>query len=371
LARAAVIGSQLNTFGQPSAELRLLLADALALRGERDPAAAAQILAGQADYLAASEGDAPAAEPLSRRALELARACGDPQARARALFVHAEVLEWSPRTRERLALADELELLARERGDLQALANAHHVRALALLANGGLAAFDRELEQIDGLRQRLAYWYTDVYVLLWRGMRALLDGCFAVTESTLEQLLGYARHEPNVVNLYTGQLYCLYREQGRLGELVPAVEMAVAQNSNLPVFRCALALAHAESGQLPQAAEQLRQIGLDGLGAIPRDSTWTTSLVALSDTAATLADAAWAAALLPLVAPYGGTLLAATKGMACLGAADRLLGRLHRTLGDPDAAERGFEAALALERGIGAELLLARTERDRRGHALA
>ncbi|MGH2836099.1 MAG: hypothetical protein ACRDLT_15725, partial [Solirubrobacteraceae bacterium] len=371
LARAAVIGSHLNTFGQPSADLRLLLADALAVRGELDPAAAAQILAGQADYLAASEGDAPGAEPLSCRALELARACGDPRAHARALFVHAEVLEWSPRTRERLALADELEQLAREHGDLQVRANAHHVRALALLANGRLAAFDRELEQVDRLRPRLAYWYTDVYVLLWRGMRALLDGRFEEVTGYLDRLLAYAQHEPNVVNLYTGQLFCLYREQRRLAELVPAIELAVTQNPNLPVFRCALALAHAESGQLPQAAEQLRQIEIEGLAAIPRDSTWTTSLVALSDTVATLADATWARALLPLVQPYSGALLAATKGMACLGAADRLLGRLHLVLGEPEQADRHFEAALALERETGSELLLARTERDQRRRALA
>jgi DNA-binding CsgD family transcriptional regulator len=56
--------------------------------------------------------------------------------------------------------------------------------------------------------------------------------------------------------------------------------------------------------------------------------------------------------VLPRLAPYSG-LGVYVPGLACYGAADRYLGRLHRTLGDDGAARDAFEAALALDTTTG------------------
>lgn len=164
-----------------------------------------------------------------------------------------------------------------------------------------------------------------------------------------------------------GQLFCLRREQGRLDELRAPIAAVLDSNPNLVAFRCALALVHAETGAIDPAREQLDRLAADSFASVPRDATWTTSLTALSDAAAIVGDRAHAELLVDLVRPYSGRLLVATKGIACLGAADRLLGELLATCGRSAEAQRYLDAALALERRTGSELLLARTRRGYRG----
>ena len=361
LARAATLGSHLNTFGVPSPALQELSEDALAAV-EDDDVAAALVLAGMADHVACSQGDGPAAERLSADALARARRCGDDGALARALFVHAEVLGWSPRVRERLALASELLLLAERRGDPQALANARHVSALARLECGDVRAFDAEVARIERLRARIDYWYTDMFCSLWRGMRALVDGRLDDVEPAAGELLAHAQHEPNVLNLYLGQIIWLRREQGRLTELRPLALDAIKANPHLTGFRCALALLHSELGELDEAAAQLQLLAADGFAALPRDATFTLSLALLAEVAARVGDAPSARTLGELLRPYAGLLLVATKGMLCVGAADRYLGMLAGTLGEHGRAQACLRRALALERRVGAAPLVRRTE---------
>ena len=361
LARAAIIASHLNIFGRPSPATIRLCEDALDAIGDRHPVASAQILAGLADYIASSEGDAPRAERLSRRALALAHDHKDPAALARTLFVHGEVLGWSPRIEERLALASELRELAAAHSDGRAQASAYHVSALARLESGDLGGFDADLAQIELLRKHLDYWYVDVFALLWRGMRALMDGRFEQVEQNANELLAYARHEPNVVNLYAGQLAWLRREQGRLGELRPLVEDAIRHSPDVAGFRCGLALIYADLGELDHAAEQLEQLLGDDLAALPRDATWTTSLTLLAEVATAVGDQARARTLSTLLAPYSGRLIVWTKGMVCAGAADRYLGQLAATNGRWESAERYFRSALALETSTRSPVLIART----------
>jgi tetratricopeptide (TPR) repeat protein len=338
-----------------------LCEDALAAIGDGDPVAQAHILAGLADYIASSEGDAPAAEQLSRHALALARKCDHPAALARAIFVHCEVLGWSPRIEERLALASELNQLAAAHEDRRGEANAAHISALARLESGDVPGFDSDLERIESLRMQLDYWYIDVFALLWRGMRALMDGRFEAVEQNANELLAHARHEPNIVNLYAGQLSWLRREQGRLGELRPLVEDAIKHSPDVVGFRCGLALICADIGELDQAARQLERLAADNFAALPRDATWTTSLTLLAEVAAAVGDRARARALSTLLIPFSGRLIVCTKGMVCAGAADRYLGLLAATDENWEQSDRYFRSALALETRIEAPNLIART----------
>jgi DNA-binding SARP family transcriptional activator len=367
LARAAIIGSQLNTFGQPSEATRRLCVDALAGIGDDDPVALAQVLAGFADYTATAEGDAPRAATLSARAVEVARTGGDHRALARALFVHAEALEWSPRLPERRALAEELGRLAIGFDDPQAATDAHHLSALVHLEAGNLAGFDADVARIDALHARTGYWYTEMFELLWRGMRALLAGRLDDVEAHADALLAYAGHEPNVVNLYMGQVLSLRQSQGRLAELRDPLIAVVQANPGIVAFRCVLVLVLAECGEHDRARDQLSRLAQDGFGLLARDSTWSTSLAVLSDAAVMLGDRRSAALLAELLRPHSGRVLIATKGIACLGAADRFRGELLAMCGCWEEADRCLRSAGALERRMGADLLLARTRRASRG----
>jgi hypothetical protein len=73
-----------------------------------------------------------------------------------------------------------------------------------------------------------------------------------------------------------------------------------------------------------------------------------------------------AALLAELLRPHSGRMLVATKGIACLGAADRFRGELLAMGGRWEEAERCLRSAAALERQMGARLLLARTRRASR-----
>ncbi len=363
LAQAAITGTYLNQTGHPQPELRRLAEDALSANRHR-PALASQILAGLADYTSSVDLDAHTASRLATEAIDLAHAADDATALARALFIAGDVLEQTPELVRRRTLADELAGLAADTGDARAAVNAAHLHGLVDLQTGDLAAFERSRTRIEALQGELEYWYTELYVLLWRGMRALLDGRLDDVEPCAEAMLAHASHEPNVVNLYMGQLFCLRWEQGRLPELHDALVATAAANPRLTVFRCALAMAHTQAGKHAAAREILAALSADGFASVPRDETYTISLGALAETAAAVNDAVSARQLIELLEPYSGLILIGTRGLACISATDRLLGRLHATCGDHDRARLLLERAIQLGDHVGSPTLRARAARD-------
>ena len=74
-----------------------------------------------------------------------------------------------------------------------------------------------------------------------------------------------------------------------------------------------------------------------------------------------LADEAMAAILYPELEPFAGGNVMVGHLVACYGAADRYLGMLAATLGEAESAERHFEAALELNRRMGAPTWVAHT----------
>jgi hypothetical protein len=365
LARAAELRSYLNVVGQADSETEDLCREALAALGDEEPARRARVLAGWADHVAFGRGEGPRAERLSREAVAAARRSGEDAALARALFIRGEVIGWMGRIDERLDLAAELLSLAENRRDVRAQADARHQRALALLELGDVEGFDSEVRALERIIRRAAYWYHNMYLALWRGMRALLDGRLEEVEPMAQELLGHARHEPNVVNLYLGQFFWLARAQGRQTDLRAAMLAALEANPGIPGFRCALALIHADLDELDDARQHLDELAPSRFAALPRDATFTMTLTALAEVCVRAGSAEHAQTLYGLLEPYGGYLVVATKGLACLGAADRYLGMLSATISDGESARARFAAALELERRSGLLAESSRTERAR------
>ena len=65
--------------------------------------------------------------------------------------------------------------------------------------------------------------------------------------------------------------------------------------------------------------------------------------------------------LRPFLAAYAGMNLVGGQFVAVFGSADRYLARVAALLGDPDAAERHFAAALAMDRRMGSVVHIAET----------
>jgi DNA-binding CsgD family transcriptional regulator len=106
-----------------------------------------------------------------------------------------------------------------------------------------------------------------------------------------------------------------------------------------------------------RALEQVREEGFAGL----RASLWVASLSYLADACAAVGDAELAALVYPELAPLAGGTVEIGHGVACYGAADRYLGLLAATLGEPDGAVEHFERALAFNRAMGASTWVAHT----------
>src|SRR5664280_1241463 len=109
-----------------------------------------------------------------------------------------------------------------------------------------------------------------------------------------------------------------------------------------------------------QVRGELDRVRAEGLEPL-REGLWLASLTYLADAASAVAHQEVASLVYPLLAPLAGTNVMIGHGVACYGAADRYLGMLAATLGDTDSAASHFEAALRLNRQMGANTWLAHT----------
>ena len=115
-----------------------------------------------------------------------------------------------------------------------------------------------------------------------------------------------------------------------------------------------------ELGMEAEAREELALITAAGLDAF-RASLWLASLTYLADACAALGDRDIAALVYPELEPLAGANVMIGHLVAFYGAADRYLGMLAATLGEPERAAEHFERALELNRRMGASTWLAHT----------
>jgi DNA-binding CsgD family transcriptional regulator len=150
--------------------------------------------------------------------------------------------------------------------------------------------------------------------------------------------------------------YALRRETG-----LPEAARAVLRAPGDTEIWGPAALALATELREPELArEWLRRLLAGDLAAFRASASWPATLSYLVDAAAWLRDADAAARLLPLVEQYAGHNLLASEFLHPLGSADLPRARLLSVLGRPGAHE-AFDAALAMDRRMGATLHVAGT----------
>jgi class 3 adenylate cyclase/DNA-binding CsgD family transcriptional regulator/tetratricopeptide (TPR) repeat protein len=194
---------------------------------------------------------------------------------------------------------------------------------------------------------------------------ALARGHFAEAEQAAERAhsLGLAGNAPFDAGVYGLQMFVLRREQGRLAEVAPVVELLTSRVDGGSMWRPGLAALHAELGRLDDARRELDVLAVDGFAAVPRDALWPACANFLAEVSIALGDPTHAEALLRELSAFRGQNLMA--GMTiCLGPADRLLGALSLVLGHLDAASAHLEQALALAERSGSPVWRARVLHD-------
>jgi DNA-binding CsgD family transcriptional regulator/tetratricopeptide (TPR) repeat protein len=361
LARAA-IGFETSCWRPGLAEegARELLQEASAALGREESTLRVGLLASLARALE-FEGDSDQAALARADAVAMARRIDDRRGLATVLVG----IYWARGTTsfaEALEMLGEARDLAEEMGDVEGQAEATQLRVSALMGLGEIVPARKELaialDMAMSTRQPFMLHVTEHY----RSALALLEGHLAEADAAAERSRewGQLLVGRDASSVYGIQMFGVRREQGRLAELAPVIRVLAAGDRGGGAWRPGLAAMLAELAMEEQVRGELDRVQAEGLDPL-REGLWLASLTYLADAAGAVAHQGVASLVYPLLAPLAGRNVMIGHGVACYGAADRYLGMLAATLGDTEDAAGHFEAALHLNRQMGANTWLAHT----------
>jgi hypothetical protein len=145
--------------------------------------------------------------------------------------------------------------------------------------------------------------------------------------------------------------------QGRLVELLPLVEQAVAEQPSHRGYVPLLVRALARAGRLDDAADVLHGLAGDNYD-MPHNVNWMVGTCQLADAVEILGDKTVAAVLLERLTPFAGRLGEFVAGVGP--PADQALAQLSLVLDDLDGAMAAATRAAAASRARGTPVFLAR-----------
>ena len=297
--------------------------------------------------------DRTRSEALSAEAVATAGTAGDASALASALGARHVAL-WRPdRVEERLAVAGEMIVAAREAADRHAELQGHNWRVADLFELGDMPAWQDEIARharlAEELRLPVFQWYTP----LWAAVQAMLAGRYDDLErlSAEAEQAGLRAGDRNA-RLFSGMVrFCAQLERGAFGEIdVEFVEDRIANSAVSVAYRSSYAWILAGRGETERAREELHTTM-----ALPHafDANWLSLQAECAEASILIEDATHAGTLYQRLEPYAGRPATAGRGVSSYGAVDRLLGGLAELLGRPDDAVRHLEDAVRLNAALG------------------
>ena len=333
-----------------------LLEEALAKLPDGDSSTRVRLLAGLAGALDALQGEHELAGACRSQAIEMARRIGDDSGLANVL-VRAY---WSDRPRvEILPMLAEAQELATTLGDVELEAHAREWRICTLMVIGDLDAASRELATVQDSARRTRQPFILYVAEQYSSALALLAGRLSVADAAAERSRewGSLLSGRDASGVYGIQMFGIRREQGRLGELAPIIQLLAADEGR-EQWRPGLIALLAELGMVDAARRELDALLATGLDR-HRESLWLAAATYLTDACAAVGHEEMAEVLYPELLPLSSANVVIAHGVACYGAADRYLGMLAATLEEFDVATRHFEAAIELNRSMSANTWLA------------
>jgi DNA-binding CsgD family transcriptional regulator/tetratricopeptide (TPR) repeat protein len=263
---------------------------------------------------------------------------------------------------EILPMLTEAMELAEELDDPEAQTEAIAWRVPTLVSLGDLKAARVEVGALREMAERTGQPFMNHIAEHYGSAIALGDGDLAGAEAMAERSREWG-------DLLTGrdatgshgiQMFGIRREQGRLAELAPAVRILAGEVDREGPWRPGLVAVLAELGMEDHARRELSKLAAEGIDEF-RASLWLATLTYLTDASVALGDEAMAAILYPELEPFAGTNVMIGHLVACYGNADRYLGMLAATLGEPGRAELHFERAMEENTAMGADTWVAHT----------
>jgi len=311
-------------------------------------------------------GNVTRATEYNRQALELARRIDDRMAVLNSLInafffpasarTAPDLADWRGRIDEMFALADAL-----DDDDSRGRVICLDVYVSAEMCDR--PRMDEALEKLSVLgeaRQRMLIQWIARH---GRAMQAILEGDFATAEPHAEAALEMGRRTlgDQVEGVYGIQMFTIRREQGRLAEVAPVIKRFLDGSPGRSTWKPGFALIACDLGFHKPAIRILDELA-DAEFAFPLDAKHSTTLAYLAEVCVALQDKARAEQLYRLLTPYKDLTITAGVTTVCYGAAGRYLGALADVLGDWDAAEEHFEAALVTNQAMRAWPWLAHSQ---------
>jgi tetratricopeptide (TPR) repeat protein len=298
--------------------------------------------------------DRTRSEALSAEAVATARAVRDASALASALGARHVAL-WRPdRAEERLAVAGDMIVAARDAGDRHTELQGHNWRVADLFELGDTPAWQEEIARhaqlAEELRLPVFQWYTP----LWAAVEAMLAGRYEDVErlSAQAEQAGLRAGDRNA-ELFAGMVrFCAQLEREAFEEI--DVEFIEDKIANSPVvgiaYRSSYAWILAGRGETERAREEIHATMV-----LPHafDANWLSLQAECAEASILIEDAVHAATLYERLEPYAGRPVTAGRAVSSYGAVDRHLGGLAELLGRRDDAVHHLEDAVRLNEALG------------------
>jgi DNA-binding SARP family transcriptional activator len=339
-----------------------LLEAALDALDPDDSALRTRVLARLADSLMWE--DANRQLELSTEALHMSRRVNHPGATLEALSAQHSALLHADHLRERVELGNErLELARRTRRD-EAVAAALRWSIHDSCELGDLRSAKEQYVELAGLAERLRQPLYLSYARHWECVFAQLHGRLDEAERSADAAFDLATgiSAKDAEMSRVDKRSAIYREQGQLGMLRPAIERFAIEVPAIPAWWILLALVDAEAGNVAAARAQVDRFVTDNASALPHDVFWLYGLALLAETCVLLEDAAEPASTLHrLLLPYGDQYL--HVGMDTFwGSVWRFVGLAATAAENWNAADDAYKAAETRHEELGSRPLLARTQ---------
>jgi DNA-binding SARP family transcriptional activator len=365
LARAALAYGGRFAWARASTDPALvpLLERALAAVGDDSAPARAKLLA----RLAAAKRDDASRQPrlrIAEEAVAIAQQKDDPGTLAVALEGYWVAAE-GRNPAEAFAPADRVIALGEQLGDKERVFEGHDYRLNAFWKLADRAAIDVEVETLERLAGELRQPAQRWHVGTSRVGLALMEGRFDEAERLIHETraLGEGAETWNAGVSARLQLFVLCRARDRLTETVEVLRRSVHEYPALRRFRCALAHACAEVGDLPAAREEFDVLLRSDIANEYVDAEWLFSISMLPDVCRTLGDVEAARRIYDIVAPCS-PLYAQAPVEASFGSVARGAGVLAAMLRRFDEAEGHLELAIEIEGRMRAWPWLAHAQHD-------
>jgi DNA-binding CsgD family transcriptional regulator/tetratricopeptide (TPR) repeat protein len=337
-----------------------LLEEALAALDDGSKELRIGLLAGLARALG-FQGEPQRGAIVRENAIELARGQEDRAGLAKVL-VRSYWARGSTPLEEVLSMLTEARDLAAELGDAETRTEAMAWRVPTFVALCDLESARDEVAVLREMAERTAQPFMYHVAEHYGSALALCDGNLAEAEAMAGRSHDWGRllTGRDASGTYGIQMFGVRREQGRLAELAPAVRILAGEADREGPWRPGLVAVLAELGMEREARRELSRLVAEGIDDY-RASLWLATLTYLTDACAAVGDEAMAAIVYPELEPLAGTNVMIGHLVACYGSADRYLGMLAATLGEPGRAEQHFERAREQNGRMGASTWEAHT----------